>query len=121
MRKTHQKYAMFDFAIISLVFYRKYVNINDFLCFVLKTALKLCLYLTHELFSLDQTSPDPSISMIFEISALLRGLENLCLCSQITLKLVISRTTDVMMDLNRRRNLIKQLFMLDQTTTDPFQ
>ena len=32
---------------------RKYVNINDFACLVLKTALKLCFYLTNELFSFD--------------------------------------------------------------------
>ena len=38
MQKTHQKYAMFDFAIISLVFYRKYVNINDFFMFCSKNC-----------------------------------------------------------------------------------
>ena len=59
--------------------------------------------------------------MIIEISAIVRVLENLSLCSQITLKLVIFRTIAVLTDLNRRRNLIKQLYILDQAIVDPFQ
>ena len=58
--------------------------------------------------------------MIFEIVALLRGLENLCLCCQITLKLVIFGRKGVMMDTNERIKLIKQRFGLDQTTPDTF-
>ena len=50
--------------------------------------------------------------MIFEILDRLRGLENLCLCSQITLKVIVSRTTGARMDLNQRRNLIKHFFYI---------
>ena len=59
--------------------------------------------------------------MISEISALLKGLANFCFGSQITLKLAIFRTIAVLTDLNRHRNLIKQLYILDQAIVDPFQ
>ena len=49
------------------------------------------------------------------------GLVNLCVRSQITLKLVISRTMAVLTDLNRHRNLIRQLYIFDQAIVDPFQ
>ena len=75
--------------------------------------------LIKQLCILDQAIADPF--QLFLKFQPFRGSRKPCLCSQITLKLLISRTMAVMMDLNRRGNLIKKFFMLDQTTPDPFQ
>ena len=83
-----------------------------FACFVMKTALKRCLNLINDTCALDHTPCRP-ILMIFEISALLKGQEQLCFRSQIALKLSVSPTTVVMIHLNRHINIIMQLFVID--------